>query len=85
MNLDSIYNIEDFNYNTIKPFTMKLNINDISIKFQIDTGLAITARSFVDFHKYKLDENRLESTNISLRGYTGTVIIPVGIINVLVK
>jgi len=54
------------------------------INFQIDTGSSITAILYEEFIRFKFKTNYLISSDISLKGYTGTLIEPVGFLRVKV-
>ncbi|XP_008178248.1 uncharacterized protein LOC103307755 [Acyrthosiphon pisum] len=76
---------ETVDVNFIKPFNIKLDVSGIIINFQIDTGSSITALSYSDACRVNLKLKDIQKSDISLRGYTGTLIIPMGYLKVSVK
>lgn len=51
---------------------------------KLDTSSVISAKSLI-FYEQNFKYSPIESTNIKLKGYSGTSIIPVGLIKVKVK
>jgi len=82
--MDNIYLLYSVDCNFIKPFNIKLNVEGNLINFQIDTGSSITAISYDEFIRGKFKSKDLISSDISLKGYTGTLIEPVGFLRVKV-
>ncbi|CAI6365252.1 unnamed protein product [Macrosiphum euphorbiae] len=82
--MDNIYLLDSVDCNFIKPFNIKLNVGGNLINFQIDTGSSITAISYDEFMKVKFKTKDLINSDISLKGYTGTLIEPVGFLRVKV-
>lgn len=80
--MDNIYLLDSVDCNFIKPFNIKLNVEENLINFQIDTGSSITAISYDEFIRGKFKSKDLISSDISLKGYTGTLIEPVGFLRV---
>ncbi|XP_060881536.1 uncharacterized protein K02A2.6-like [Metopolophium dirhodum] len=76
---------ETVDVNFIKPFNIKLDVSGIIINFQIDTGSSITALSYSDACRVNLKLKDIQKSDISLKGYTGTLIIPMGYLKVSVK
>jgi len=68
LNLNNLFNLESVSVNFVKPFCVKLGVNDISIDFQVDTGSAVSVMSKKDFENFNLGcvEN-LERTDIKLK------------------
>lgn len=52
LNLNSLYNLETENVNFVQPFCIKLQVNDLTIEFQVDTGSAVSVMSVKDFEKF---------------------------------
>ncbi|KAL4126032.1 hypothetical protein QTP88_010264 [Uroleucon formosanum] len=74
--------------NFVKPYTVDIMVNEKNIDFQIDTGSGISAISFNDFKYLKTAEIRdINNSDVSLKAYNNSVIIPLGyfIVNVKVK
>jgi len=82
--MDNIYLLDSVDCIFFKPFNIKLNVEGNSINFQIDTGSSITAISYDEFIRGKFNSKDLISSDISLKGYTGTLIEPVGFLRVKV-
>ena len=63
---------------------IKPNVNGNELKMELDTGSAVSVISASDYKKYFPNES-LESANITLKTYSGELLIPEGYINVQVK
>lgn len=86
MNLNNVFNLESVNVNFIKPFCVKLGVNDRIIDFQVDTGSAVSVMSKKDFVKFKLGcVDKVERTDVNLKAYNGSIIVSVGIFKVKIK
>jgi len=80
-----LYNLDTIDVNFVKPYTVEIKVNEKNIDFQIDTGSGISAISFKDFKIAEI--NDINNSNVSLKAYNNSVIIPLGyfIIDVKVK
>lgn len=84
------FNIEALNtflspkFNFIKPFEFKLQVNNIPIIFQKDSGSPISAISAVDVKRYSLHKVEIKATDRTFTDYVGNVIKPLGYIQVQV-
>jgi len=86
LNLNSLFNLETVNVNFVQPFCLKLLVDNVTIEFQVDTGSAVSVMSVKDFDKFKLGcVEDLEKTDVNLKAYNGSIIIPKGILKVKVK
>jgi len=82
LHIDNLFSLETVDVNFIKPFNIKLDVSGIIINFQIDTGSSITALSYSDACRVNLKLKDIQKSDISLKGYTGTLIIPMGYLKV---
>ncbi|CAI6346892.1 unnamed protein product [Macrosiphum euphorbiae] len=86
LNLNSLFNLETRNVSFVQPFCLKLLVDNVTIEFQVDTGSAVSVMSVKDFDKFKLGcVEDLERTDVNLKAYNGSIIIPIGILKVKVK
>ena len=60
------------------------NVNGNEIKMELDTGSAVSIIPVLDYKKY-FENEKLESAKITLKTYSGELLIPKGYINVQVK
>lgn len=60
------------------------NVHGKEIRMELDTGSAVSVISAVDYDKYFQNE-KLESANVTLKTYSGELLIPTGYMNVQVK
>lgn len=88
LDLNCLYNLDTIDVNFVKPYTVEIKVNEKNIDFQIDTGSGISAISFKDFKYFKIAEiNDINNSDVSLKAYNNSVIIPLGyfIVDVKVK
>ncbi|CAG2199396.1 GALNT [Mytilus edulis] len=60
------------------------NVHGKEIRMELDTGSAVSVISALDYDKYFQNE-KLESANVTLKTYSGELLIPTGYMNVQVK
>lgn len=53
LNLNNLFDLESVRVKFVKPFCVKLGVNDISFDFQVDTGSAVPIMSKKGFEKFK--------------------------------
>lgn len=54
--------------------------------FQIDTGSSMTVINVNDLKNYEIEYlNRVEPSNVRLKTYNNTVIVPLGVLKVIVQ
>lgn len=86
LNLSNLFNLDSVEVNFIKPYCVKLEVGSKVIEFQVDTGSAVSVMSIKDFKLYKLGcEDEFERTDVNLKAYNGSIIVPEGILKVFVK
>lgn len=86
LNLNNLFSLESVNVNYVRPYCIKLYVNSIEIEFQVDTGAGVSVISKKELEYYKFsDVKELCKTDVTLKTYNGSVIIPLGILKVKVK
>lgn len=85
---DEVTTVFDFNNQVsltdCKPLYTTLLVNDKLIKFEVDTGSAISCIN-EEVYRRLFNEMNIQKCNVILRYYTGELVKPVGLIRPLVK
>ncbi|CAC5394800.1 unnamed protein product [Mytilus coruscus] len=76
-----IYSVNNSNQDSI---WITPNVNGKEVKMELDTGSAVSVISALDYEKYFQNE-KLENGNVTLKTYSGELLIPTGYMNVQVK
>ncbi|CAI6349493.1 unnamed protein product [Macrosiphum euphorbiae] len=86
LNLDNLFNLETVNVNYVQPYWVKLSVEDKIVEFQIDTGSSMTVINVNDLKNYEIKYlNRVEQSNVRLKTYNNSVIVPLGVLKVRVQ
>jgi len=84
--LDNLFNFGTINVNYVKLYCVKLNVEDTIVDFQIDTGSSVTVINVDDLKYYGTEYfGQVEQSNIRLKTYNNTIIVPIGVLEVKVK
>uniref|UniRef100_A0A1Y1K4M7 CCHC-type domain-containing protein n=2 Tax=Photinus pyralis TaxID=7054 RepID=A0A1Y1K4M7_PHOPY len=78
-----LFNLNDISVNVVDSYKLKVKVENEVIQFEVDTGSNITAMSYNDYvSNANLNQLKLSSSSNTFKSYTGTPIIPEGIIYV---
>lgn len=84
--LNTLFFVSDNVIKSVKPVVIDLELNNVIVNFEIDTGSPISAISVKELKKNKrLSSIKLMRTERTFRSYLGEAIIPKGVLRVDVK
>lgn len=84
LNIETLNAFFSPHFNYVKPYEIKLQVNNIPITFQKDSGSPISAISELDSKRYSLSKIEIKATDRTFTDYVGNSIKPIGYIRVQV-
>jgi len=81
--LDNLFILETVNVNYAQSYCVKLSVQDKIVEFQIVTGSSMTVINVNDLKTYEIEYlNKVEQSNVRLKTYNNTVVMPLGVLKV---